>query len=221
MKKDFDIKAERNYYLKKELPKGLFTLDKSIVENIMHFCTNSNKWPSLLKEKIVLEVGAGECPYISHTLERAAPKLYIASDIFADRMSFPKIFINSPNLKFIVANTLLLPFREGSVDFCIAQGILHHIPNLEEAIAEIARVLKIGGFFLFREPWCGNPLIWVKYNIIEKSHNEFPLSQRKIKNCLLMNGFKIVQLNRFWLRFPNLPPGPWSVNIGGLAVKDR
>ena len=221
MRRRFNIEAERTYYEKNELPNESFMVDNSVIENIMRFCTKSHTWASLFHGKIVLEVGAGECPYASYIFSKASPKLYIASDIFADRMLFAKKSLISPYIEFIGSNVLTLPLKNGSVDFCMAQGLLHHIPNLTEAIMEIARVLKIGGMFLFREPWGGNPFVWIKYNVIEKSDNEFPLTRRQIKDHLASSGFKLLQMNRFWLRFPKLLPGPWSVNIGGLAIKDR
>ncbi|MFI5329514.1 MAG: class I SAM-dependent methyltransferase [Desulfobaccales bacterium] len=221
MRKKFNIEAERNYYEKNELPQESFIVKNNVVENIMRFCTKSYEWDSLLHGKIVLEVGAGECPYASYTFSKASPKLYIASDLFTDRMLFARASLTFPHIAFLGSNVLSLPLKNGSVDFCMAQGLLHHIPNLKEAIREIGRVLKIGGMFLFREPWGGNPLIWIKYNVIEKSDNEFPLTQRQMKDCLAANGFKVLQMNRFWLRFPKLSPGPWSVNIGGLAIKER
>jgi SAM-dependent methyltransferase len=221
MSKKFNINAEKDFYEKNELPHPLFDLDDKVVKCIMRFCTNSDEWASLLEGKIVLEVGSGECPYSRYIFSKATPKLYLASDIFVDRMQFARDSLTFPFIQFLGSNVLSLPFKNNSVDFCMAQGLLHHIPNLDEALNEIARILKIGGMLLFREPWRGNPLIWIKYNLVEKSDNEFPISQREMQECLASNGFKMLHVRRFWLRFPKLLPGPWSVNIGGLAIKER
>ena len=46
--------------------------------------------------------------------------------------------------------TIKLP--DASVDLVISLGVLHHIPNVEYVISELARVLKPGGRMLIREP---------------------------------------------------------------------
>jgi SAM-dependent methyltransferase len=46
-----------------------------------------------------------------------------------------------------------LPFEDRSFDFVFGHAVLHHIPNLELAFAEFARVLRPGGVLAF----CGEP----------------------------------------------------------------
>jgi ubiquinone/menaquinone biosynthesis C-methylase UbiE len=59
--------------------------------------------------------------------------------------------------KCIVGDCRQLPFAEGSRDFLIVQGGLHHLPafpeDLEETFAEIQRVLRKTGRVVFVEPW--------------------------------------------------------------------
>ncbi len=38
-----------------------------------------------------------------------------------------------------------LPFRDGVFEFIYSVGVLHHTPRIEEAVAEIHRVLRLGG----------------------------------------------------------------------------
>lgn len=219
MHKKFNVDAERLYYKKHELPREHFSLDADLVERIFIFCSNLEEWPKLFNGNKILELGAGECPYTDHILKRVQSQLYIASDLFPERMRHKKDSLKSSVMAYLGANALSLPLKDDSVDLCIAQGLLHHIPNLEDAVGEISRVVKKEGYFLFREPWAGNPLVWLKYKIIEKSQNEFSLTRWKIKDCLRLHGFQLLHFNLFWLRFPKLPPGPWSVNLGGLARK--
>jgi ubiquinone/menaquinone biosynthesis C-methylase UbiE len=214
---EFNIRAEREYYA--ELPKVFSITDSTIIENMMRLCTNNNEWPSLLSGKTVLEVGAGECGYLSHFLKMASPEVYIASDIFPERMLLAKKLGKYPKVEYLGANTLNLPLKDGSIDLCLAFGVLHHIPNLDEGLAEIARVLKVGGSFIFRDPWAGNPLLWCRYKFGRRSENEFPLTRKRIVQGLAKHGFRLENLRFFWLRFPWLPPGPWSVNITGLALR--
>jgi SAM-dependent methyltransferase len=112
-----------------------------------------------------------------------------------------------------------LPFNNSEFDLILAFGILHHIPSINKALAEIVRVMKVNGLFIFRDPCSENPMVWLKYKLCHKSANEFPISRKDIKVAFRATGMSIVYLNRFWLRFPWLPAGLWSVNLGGVARK--
>ncbi len=45
-----------------------------------------------------------------------------------------------------------LPAEDASFDMGTCLGVLHHIPNVTEVVAEIARTMKPGAYFLLREP---------------------------------------------------------------------
>lgn len=48
-----------------------------------------------------------------------------------------------------------IPEPDGTFDFAISNSVLEHIPRLEPVIAELARVLKVGGRFFFTVPGPG------------------------------------------------------------------
>jgi SAM-dependent methyltransferase len=218
MSKTFDIKAEQYYYNKLSPTKLLITPER-IVNLQMELCTGNPSWRLLLEDKAVLEVGSGECSYINTFLKVSTPFRYVAQDIFWERMMIAKNEGGYHKVDFVASDVLNLPFESQSFDLCLAFGLLHHIPNMKDALIEIARVLKVGGFFIFRDPYAQNPLIWLKFKLYHYSENESPISWRRIKEGLKYANFKIVNMSRFWLRYPKLPPGPWSVNIGGLVQK--
>ncbi len=58
-------------------------------------------------------------------------------------------------------SALTLPFRDGSLDFVYAVGVLHHLPDRaaqRAAYLEVCRVLKPGGRFIVHETNTRNPL---------------------------------------------------------------
>lgn len=50
-------------------------------------------------------------------------------------------------------DALALSFEDGSLDVIVSQEVLEHVPEVEPAIAESARVLRPGGRFLFTVPF--------------------------------------------------------------------
>jgi SAM-dependent methyltransferase len=53
-------------------------------------------------------------------------------------------------LKPAISGDIGLP--DGCADLAIALGVLHHIPNVNHVVGELARVLKPGATFIVREP---------------------------------------------------------------------
>jgi ubiquinone/menaquinone biosynthesis C-methylase UbiE len=214
----FDFEAEKQFSLT-EVPTDHKVTQPEEVDSLLSLCTGRKDWAKLFDQKSILEVGAGECSFLPHILEVSSPKRFVATDLFLGRMDFAQRYITSSIVEFKEANILALPFNSGEFDVALAFGILHHIPNIEDAIAEISRILNPGGSFIFRDPWAGNPAVWLKYKLESGSPNEFPLFIKRIKHSFAANKLRLLFLNRFWLRYPWLPPGPWSVNIGGIATK--
>jgi len=53
------------------------------------------------------------------------------------------------HLSFQVEDAGKLSFEDSSVDLVLSQNVFHHIPNWENAIKEIARVLCSDGYFIW------------------------------------------------------------------------
>src|SRR5438045_19120 len=50
-----------------------------------------------------------------------------------------------PNLDFVCADALRLPFEDNSFDFVFTRCCLHHLPSAMDGIKEMKRVCKPGG----------------------------------------------------------------------------
>lgn len=53
----------------------------------------------------------------------------------------------------VVADVMNLPFKDQSVDMIVCTSLLEHVPEPEKALAEIGRVLKVGGYFYCAVPF--------------------------------------------------------------------
>jgi SAM-dependent methyltransferase len=69
----------------------------------------------------------------------------------------------------VQGDALALPFPDGAFDRVIASEILEHIPDDEQAMAELARVLRPGGTMAITVPRCGPEFI--NWSLSDEYHN--------------------------------------------------
>ena len=56
------------------------------------------------------------------------------------------------NLRFLGADSTSIPFKDESFDVVLSFGVLHHIRNWLDALREIKRVIRGGGYFIYADP---------------------------------------------------------------------
>jgi ubiquinone/menaquinone biosynthesis C-methylase UbiE len=56
-----------------------------------------------------------------------------------------------PNATFLEGDVTDLGFPDASFDLVVDFGIVHHVPNWKDALAEVHRILKVNGEFLFED----------------------------------------------------------------------
>jgi SAM-dependent methyltransferase len=76
--------------------------------------------------------------------------------------------------KVVVGDALSLPYADETFDYVIASEILEHIPEDDAAIAELIRVLKVGGTLVVSVPrWLPERVCWLlseEYHSNEGGH---------------------------------------------------
>jgi SAM-dependent methyltransferase len=102
-----------------------------------------------------LEIGAGTGYFTLNLLQAGLIERATATDISAGMLS--RLGRSAAKLDLDVATVEAdasdLPFADDSFDLVFGHAVLHHIPDLERAVAEFARVLRPGGAVVF----CGEP----------------------------------------------------------------
>ncbi len=79
-------------------------------------------------------------------------KRYIGVDVSENMLQATQDLHDHSNAIFVQADATRSPFATNSIDTVVMLGGIHHIPARAKLFAEIARILKPGGRFLYREP---------------------------------------------------------------------
>ena len=102
-----------------------------------------------------LEIGAGTGYFSLNLLQAGLIERATATDISPGMLA--TLEENAERLDLTVvtaaAEAETLPFHDESFDLVFGHAVLHHIPDLEQAFSEFARVLRPGGTLAF----CGEP----------------------------------------------------------------
>jgi len=62
-------------------------------------------------------------------------------------LSATKLLKNTPNVRLSKASIENIPFDDKTFDFGMSVGVLHHIPDTQQALTDCVKKIKIGGYF--------------------------------------------------------------------------
>jgi ubiquinone/menaquinone biosynthesis C-methylase UbiE len=102
----------------------------------------------------VLEIGCGRGVGTQILLERFGAARVHAIDLDADMVRRARRRLapyGDGRVRLDVADATQIPAPDASFDAVADFGIIHHIPDWQQAVREVRRVLKPGGRFLFEE----------------------------------------------------------------------
>jgi SAM-dependent methyltransferase len=223
--KDFDAAQEQACWAARSAdppsPEELDALDADLRFWVPDF-------PQLFEGKRILDLGAGCCPLGVLIARRYSPALVISSDLGYHRLHAAADFNRSlPNFHIVCGDAFRLPFPDDSFDFILANSFLHHLPPLDSAVAEFARVLRRGGSYIGREPNFNNPVVrthvfrfsgtWIRRGE-QISENEYPLRAGRIEAAFRSAGC-LPDLHYFWRRWAALRHPFLSIAISVRARK--
>lgn len=77
---------------------------------------------------------------------------YIGIDVSRNMLEEGRAHAGERKALFVQGDATRVPLGNGSVDTVLMLGGVHHVPDRAGLFSEIARILKPGGRFIFREP---------------------------------------------------------------------
>lgn len=101
---------------------------------------------------LILDAGCGPGTY-GIILAQEGNKV-IGCDISAESVRASKKRANKKGVRFfpVVGDLEKLPFKDNSFDICFCGWTLHHFPDIDTPVTELARVIKPGGKIALVEP---------------------------------------------------------------------
>lgn len=100
----------------------------------------------------VLELGCGEGQGTKNILRLFNPSSVQAIDLDPKMITRAKRRVDDKRVTFAVGDAADLSFaKDESFDAVFDFGIIHHIPNWQDCLGEVKRVLKPGGLFILED----------------------------------------------------------------------
>ncbi|HVN96728.1 MAG TPA: class I SAM-dependent methyltransferase [Syntrophorhabdaceae bacterium] len=137
--------ANRFFYPRYE--KAVFHDYKSYIERMPGDIRNivadfpQNRW---LGDRKVLDLGCGLGRFTKLLKEQGASAV-VGLEYQIDKLVFAQEHNINENIRYICGSASLLPFKESTFDTVFAYAVFEHIDETQNALLEVARILKAGG----------------------------------------------------------------------------
>jgi SAM-dependent methyltransferase len=137
--------------------------------------------------------GAGE----AFDLLGARVGLALGADVSVVMLEAARRRHRGPNRVFVQGDATRLPLADGAFDTVVMLGGIHHVNDRAALFREVARILKPGGRFYWREP-ADDFFVWrwlrrVVYRLSPTldAETERPIQRRETEHALVGAGFAI------------------------------
>jgi ubiquinone/menaquinone biosynthesis C-methylase UbiE len=101
----------------------------------------------------VLDIGCGGRELLGILAEKFPRSECVGIDLRVETgIATETNLCDSPNMQFLRADCNYLPLRSHSAELAFSASMLEHIPNLQQAVSELERVLQPGGTLVVGVP---------------------------------------------------------------------
>lgn len=134
---------------KKDAPKDLWASGDSYESYIGRWsrpvAQEFIRWLTVPEGKVWLDVGSGTGALTQTVLDLANPKESKGIDRSKDYVAFVQSQVHDPRATFEVGNAQSLPVESESFDAVVSGLVMNFVPQPDQMIAEMARVVHAGG----------------------------------------------------------------------------
>jgi len=187
----FDSIADK-YALKDKTPSSSMARQYQIWQAVQPILEHSGNLGT------IVDIGCGTAAVARYL--KGHYKHYIGIDQ-SDKMIESARSVNQdiPDTTFISENIKLSSIQDNTADTILSIGALHHIADLDKAMASIKRIAKQDAYFLAIEPQKSNPVVQVlrKIRMIFDSgysRDQIYFLPQGLKNLLASHNIKILSL---------------------------
>jgi len=190
--KELFNKIARKYSKKDMIPSSSLARKAVLLEamkKVFSLCKNTGT---------VIEIGCGvgaTCRYLDGFYGK-----YIGLDQSDNLIEIARQFnLQEKAAEFSAENILLPGKHDDTADLILSVGVLHHIPDIDDALKAVHRLSKPGALFMAIEPQKNNPLIQL-LRFIRKladpgySRDQYFFSGPDLVEALSRNGFTDITL---------------------------
>lgn len=164
----------------------------------------------LRQEQRVLELGCGT-GYFTRELAVTGAQI-TAIDISPELLEKARQECSFANARFEIQNAYAMTFSNETFDSVVGSSVLHHL-EIDQALAEIYRVLRPGGTIRFTEPNMLNPQIAIQKNVpavkrrLGDSPDETAFFRWSLQRRLNRVGFRQIEVTPFDFLHPKVSSG--------------
>lgn len=121
----------------------------------------------------------------------------VGIDVSAGMLEIARNELPEDRFFFAQGDATMLPLRDRSVDNVLMLGGIHHVPDRVSLFREVARILKPGGGFYFREPlddfalWRGIRKVVYRFSSALDHNTERPLRRGETESALAQAGLAL------------------------------
>ena len=156
----------------------------------------------------MLELGCGT-GHFTRELARSGADI-VAVDVSPELLAMAREGYPAPNVRYEVQNASALTYPNAVFDSVVGSSVLHHL-EINEALREIYRVLRVGGTIYFTEPNMLNPQIAIQKNVpwvkrkLGDSPDETAFFRWPLRRLLRETGFRDIRIDPFDFLHPKTP----------------